>query len=248
VLSSDQGAGPCSFAPRRSEPTNTSISLRTPARGGRQVQSVIKALGRRDQVETSGLVDGLIASAARHCQRSIVLSNFYRGELPELRRTSIGPELVFGRLWAQTGCRDVLTGLLTDRRFGCDIERAVYLTVLHRLMVSGSDRHSSVWRNGVRVPGAEQLDLDHVHKAMAAWLGEADQSGRSTTKALEKAPTAIVRCCSRPHRLHSSIPPPCGSRGPVERAWANVATPKSTYSQFLISLVENTDDSPSLTL
>jgi hypothetical protein len=156
-------------------------------RGGRHVQSVIKALGRRDQVETSGLVDGLIASAARHCQRSIVLSNFYRGELSDLRRTSIGPDPVFGRLWAETGSRDVFTGLLTDRRFGYDIERAVCLTVLHRLMVSGSDRHASVWRNGARVPGAEQLDLDHVHKAMAAWLGEADQSGRSTTKALEKA-------------------------------------------------------------
>jgi hypothetical protein len=31
--------------------------------GGRHVQRVIKALGRRDEVETSGLLDGLIASA-----------------------------------------------------------------------------------------------------------------------------------------------------------------------------------------
>jgi hypothetical protein len=27
------------------------------------------------------------------------LSSFYRGELAELRRRSIGPDLVFGRLW-----------------------------------------------------------------------------------------------------------------------------------------------------
>ena len=67
--------------------------------GGRHVQRVIKALGRRDAVEDSDLLDGLIASAARHSRRSIVLSRFYRGELPELRRLSIGPELVFGRLW-----------------------------------------------------------------------------------------------------------------------------------------------------
>ena len=32
--------------------------------GGRHVQRVIKALGRRDEVEASGLIDGLIASAA----------------------------------------------------------------------------------------------------------------------------------------------------------------------------------------
>ncbi len=48
--------------------------------GGRHVQRVIKALGRRDEVEASGLIDGLIASAARHSRRSIVLSSFYRGQ------------------------------------------------------------------------------------------------------------------------------------------------------------------------
>src|SRR6201991_5112567 len=100
--------------------------------GGRHVQRVIKAaLGRRDVVENSDLLDGLIASAARHSRRSIVLSSFYRGELAELQRRSIGPDLVFGRLWAETGCRDVLASLLAGRRFGCDVERAVYLTVLH---------------------------------------------------------------------------------------------------------------------
>ena len=54
--------------------------------GGRHVQRVIKALGRRDVIGNSDLLDGLIASAARHSRRSIVLSSFYRGELPELRR------------------------------------------------------------------------------------------------------------------------------------------------------------------
>jgi DDE family transposase len=154
--------------------------------GGRHVQRVIKALGRRDEIEASDTLDRLIASAARHSRRSIVLSNFYRGDLPELRRASIGPDLVFGRLWAETGCRDVLAGLLAERRFGCDIERAVYLTVLHRLMVSGSDRPANGWRNGVRIPGAEQLDLDHAYKAMA-WLGEVDAAGRSIAETFEEA-------------------------------------------------------------
>ena len=154
--------------------------------GGRHVQRVIKALGRRDEVETSGLLDGLIASAARHSRRSIVLSSFYRGNLPELRRLSIGPDLVFGRLWRETGCRDVLAKLLAERRFGFDVERAVYLTVLHRLMVSGSDRHASEWRNTFRVPGAEGLSLDHAYKAMA-WLGAASDGARSTSDAIEEA-------------------------------------------------------------
>src|ERR1700748_1314517 len=82
--------------------------------GGRHVQRVIKALGRRDAVENSDLLDGLIASAARHSRRSIVLSSFYRGELAELRRRSIGPEVGFGGLWQQTGCADVLRHLLSE--------------------------------------------------------------------------------------------------------------------------------------
>ena len=139
--------------------------------GGRHVQRVIRALGRRDEVENSDLLDGLIASAARHSRRSIVLSRFYRGELAELRRRSIGPDLVFGRLWQETGCAEVLRRHLTDRHFGFDVERAVYLTVLHRLMVSGSDRHAASWRETLEVPGADAITLDHAYKAMA-WLGE----------------------------------------------------------------------------
>src|SRR4051794_21520201 len=110
--------------------------------GGRHVQRVIKALGRRDAVEGSDLLDGLIASAARHSRRSIVLSSFYRGELPELRRRSIGPDLVFGRLWRGTGCRDVLRRLLAERRFGLDVGRALFLTGFDRVMVSGLDPHA----------------------------------------------------------------------------------------------------------
>src|ERR1700676_5079079 len=95
--------------------------------GGRQVQRVIKALGRRDAVEDSDLLHGLIASAARHSRRSIVLlSSFYRGELPELRRSASVPTWCSGDLWQETGCRDVLRSLLAERHFGFDVERAIY--------------------------------------------------------------------------------------------------------------------------
>jgi len=139
--------------------------------GGRHVQRTVKALGRREEVEASGMLDALVASAARHSRRSVVLSAYYRGELDEVRRASIGPDLIFGRLWAETGCRDVLRRLAGERRFGFDLERAVYASVLHRLMVSGSDRHARSWRAGYRVPGAETISLRQAYKAMA-WLGE----------------------------------------------------------------------------
>jgi hypothetical protein len=154
--------------------------------GGRHVQRVIKALGRRDEVENSDLLDGLIASAARHSRRSIVLSSFYRGELPELRRLSIGPDLVFGRLWQETCCADVFHHLLGERQFGFDVERAIYLTVLHRLMVSGSDRHAHDWHQRLRIPGAGGLTLKQAYKAMA-WLGEQTADKRPMTELIEEA-------------------------------------------------------------
>jgi hypothetical protein len=52
----------------------------------------------------------------------------------------IGPALVFARLWEETGCRAVIAELVGKRKHGFALERAVFLTVLHRLFVSGSDR------------------------------------------------------------------------------------------------------------
>src|ERR1700687_1982241 len=160
--------------------------------GGRHVQRVIKALGRRDEVENSGLLDGLIASAARHSRRSIVLSSFYRGELAEIRRRSIGTDLVFGHLCRETGCQPVLRQHLARRGFGFDVERAIYLTVLHRLMVSGSDRHASTWQQTLDISGAKDLMLDHAYKAMA-WLGE---RARERGEAIEGEDSGRARHCT----------------------------------------------------
>jgi hypothetical protein len=59
---------------------------------------------------------------------------------------------------------------------------AVFLTVLHRLFVSGSDRAADRWREDYRIAGIEALDLHHLYRAMA-WLGEElpkkDQDGRT---------------------------------------------------------------------
>ncbi len=80
----------------------------------------------------------------------------------------------------------MLKGLLAQRRFGFDAERAIYLTVVHRLMVSGSDRHASHWQRSFRLPGVAELTLDQADKAMA-WLGEEIGEGRWMTDAIEEA-------------------------------------------------------------
>ena len=58
----------------------------------------------------------------------------------------------------------------------------MFLTVLHRLFVSGSDRAADRWREDYRIVGVDGLDLHHLYRAMA-WLGEElpakDQDGRT---------------------------------------------------------------------
>jgi hypothetical protein len=153
--------------------------------GGRHVQRIIKTLGRRDQVEAEGLLDQLAVSAARHTRRTVVLSAFHKGELAPLHRESIGPDLVFGRLWELTGCGPVLRRMAAGRGFAFDLERAIYASVLHRLMVSGSDRHAEAWTRHCRIPGAEGLGLRQLYKAVA-WLGE-EEDGRPRSEAIEEA-------------------------------------------------------------
>ena len=83
----------------------------------------------------------------------------------------IGPALAFERLWEETGCREVIENLARARHHDFALERAVFLTVLHRLFAGGSDRAAGRWRQDYRIEGVEGLDLHHLYRAMA-WLGE----------------------------------------------------------------------------
>jgi hypothetical protein len=84
----------------------------------------------------------------------------------------IGPDLVFGRLWKECGIQEVIQSLLQARRYDFDVERAIYLTVLHRLFASGSDRAAERWRENYLIPGTEALDLHHLYRAMALLNGK----------------------------------------------------------------------------
>jgi hypothetical protein len=139
--------------------------------GGRVRQRVIASLGRLDQLREDGDLDALVASAARFSEHLAVLGDHKAGLLEPLRTQSIGPALVFGRLWQECGVADTLHGLLRHRAFGFDAERAVFLCVLQRLLCPGSDRASVPWRRDTRAPGTEGLELHHLYRAMA-WLGE----------------------------------------------------------------------------
>jgi hypothetical protein len=138
---------------------------------GRPRQRVLATLGRLDLLQQSGQLDALLASGARLARSVLLLSEHAKGRLPTITTRRLGPALVFQRLWQQTGCQRVIQSLLDGRRFEFDVERAVFLTVLHRLFDPGSDRAADKWKQSYQIDGCDVLQLHHLYRAMA-WLGE----------------------------------------------------------------------------
>ena len=110
-------------------------------------------------------------SGLRHCEGLAVLDAQAAGQMEPVSVRRIGPDLVFGRLWQQSGLPEGLRALLKARRYGFDLERAIHLTVVHRLFAPGSDRAAERWRESYRLPGTETLGLHQLYRAMA-FLGE----------------------------------------------------------------------------
>lgn len=134
-------------------------------------QQVIATLGRFEDLRDSGQLERLLRSGARFAAKAIVVNAHAEGAVTSNAARRIGPALVFERLWEETGCRAVIEDLAGSRKHGFPLERAVFLTVLHRLFAGGSDRAADRWREDYTIDGVEDLDLHHLYRAMA-WLGE----------------------------------------------------------------------------
>jgi hypothetical protein len=138
---------------------------------GKVQQRVIATLGRLDVLQRSGQLDALLASCARFAQHTAVLTAHRQGQLTPEGKVHLGPPLVFQRLWEELGFPALIRRLLEGRKFGFDVERAVFVTVLHRLFAPGSDRSAEAWYPRYAIPHAAGLQLQHFYRAMA-WLGE----------------------------------------------------------------------------
>jgi len=152
-------------------------------RDGDQVrQQVIATLGRYEELQASGQLERLLQSGARFAAKAMVLAAAEANEATKIATRKVGPALVFERLWQETGCCAVVAELAGQRKHGFALERAVFLTVLHRIFLSGSDRAADRWRDDYAIAGVEDLELHHLYRAMA-WLGEElpdrDQEGRT---------------------------------------------------------------------
>lgn len=136
---------------------------------GKTRQRVLVTLGRVDKLNASNSVEKLVRSLSKYSEEVLLILS-RKGEITADSR-KIGPALIFDRLWHELGIDKVIKKLLRNRKFEFDVERAIFITVLHRLFVSGSDRSCDKWRRDHVINGADDLELHHFYRAMA-FLGE----------------------------------------------------------------------------
>jgi transposase len=141
-------------------------------------QRVIATIGRMDRLQEKDRVQTLIRSLSRFSEKALLILSGQSDVSAEA--VKIGPAIIFERLWKETGIQRAIKKVLAGRRFEFDVERAIFLTVLHRLMVSGSDRFCEKWRRDYHIKGTEHLDLHHLYRAMA-FLGEELEDQKDAT-------------------------------------------------------------------
>jgi len=156
---------------------------------GRTKQRVVSSLGRLDQLQATGALESLSVSLTRFSEQVAVLGELKSLDVSVMPRREIAPALVFGKIWQSLELDQVLRILLRDRRFEADVEQAVFLTVLHRLMDPGSDRQAALWKDGLGVPAFAEIELHQLYRTMA-WLGE-----ELPVSEQEADPTPLAKRC-----------------------------------------------------
>ena len=169
------------FARIKKSGRNEYLQLVENRRKGEKIsQRVVATIGRMDELRAGGNIETIIRSLSRFSEKVLLILSA-RGN-PDVQATAkkIGPAMIFERLWQELGIGKILHRILKGRKFEFDVERAIFLTVLHRLFVSGSDRSCDKWRRDHRIDGVESLSLHHLYRAMA-FLGEEtdDQQDRT---------------------------------------------------------------------
>jgi len=132
--------------------------------GTKVKQHILGTLGRVDQIVGTKEIDGLIAKLSRYTQEALMVITG-QSEI-QAYSSSIGGALIFERLWNELQIPSIIHKLIEKRKFTFDVERAIFLTVLHRLFESGSDRQCVRWKNTQQLSGKDDLSLHHLYRAM----------------------------------------------------------------------------------
>jgi len=146
--------------------------------GTKTMQRVVATIGRMDQIQAKGEIENLVRSLSRFSEKVLLVLSGKSDVRADAKK--IGPALICERLWKELGIGKIIRRLLADRKFEFDVERAIFLTVLHRLFVSGSDRSCDRWHRDYLIEGVDALSLHHLYRAMA-FLGDQIEDQKDCT-------------------------------------------------------------------
>ena len=133
---------------------------------GKVVQQVVGTLGRLDLLRESGELDAMMVSLGGFSEKLAAIGE--HAKISEQAETGIvhrvGAPMIFERLWRELGIARTIQNRLRGRRFEFPVERAIFLSVLHRLVSPGSDRNAEQWKEDYRIDGAEKLEFKRKHR------------------------------------------------------------------------------------
>ena len=154
---------------------------------GKVKQRVLHRLGRLDELVASGQLDSLLQSLGRFSEKLSVLGAHLNGDSVTTRSARIGPALIGQRLWQACSIDKVLLALLRERHFEFSVERAIFLSVLHRLFAPGSDRAAAAKLSHL-------VDLQPYARTMHG----SSSAGSTSSRNLKLRPEACLRTIFRP--------------------------------------------------
>ena len=100
-------------------------------------------VGRMYRLQAKGDIENLVRSLSRFSGKTLLVLSGKSDVRASAKK--VGPPLICERLWKELGISNVIKNLLVGRKFEFDVERAIFLTVLHRLFASDSDRSCDMW-------------------------------------------------------------------------------------------------------
>ena len=89
------------FRSKKSGPRSYLQIVENHWRDGRPQQTVLVTLGRLDQLQADGQIDGLLTSGSRFAEKLLVLSAHQQQQLPVIQTRHWGAPLVFEKLWRE---------------------------------------------------------------------------------------------------------------------------------------------------
>jgi hypothetical protein len=129
-------------------------------------QKVIATLGRLDALRGKGDIDGILQSLSRFSDELTVTQKLQEGSVKSDWVKSWGACLVFEKLWKNVGLDRIIHKLATQSNFQFGLERAVFASVLNRLVNPRSDLGTHSWLRQVHGDGFAGLELHHLYRAM----------------------------------------------------------------------------------